>query len=343
MLMLESRAQSRLPVDDASQVGECRRTAQRLAEACDFDATDVGRVGIVATELANNVVKHAGRGELLVQAIRIGSAFTIEMVAVDRGRGMHVESCMRDGYSTAGTAGTGLGAVFRMSTLFDAYSFIDRGSVVVSRVDQTVRAGANGSGAHDKAPEFGAICLALAGEIECGDIWRIAQRGGEAALMVADGLGHGALAASASRAAAAAFAQRPFDSPSECMQRLHGALAGSRGAAAACAMLTAERAKLAYAGVGNISATVIGADRPKGMVSHNGILGVQLLRKQQFDYDYNPGNRVIMHSDGMSARWSLGDYPGLLSHHAAVIAAVLYRDHARARDDVTVIVWGGNT
>jgi anti-sigma regulatory factor (Ser/Thr protein kinase) len=341
MRMLESRTQSRLPVEEASQVGECRRTAQRLAEACEFDATDVGRVGIVVTELANNVVKHAGRGELLVQAIGHGGTFTIEVVAVDRGRGMHVESCMRDGYSTAGTAGTGLGAVLRMSTVFDAYSFIDRGSVVVSRVSQTVRPGGAGSGT--KEPEFGAVCLALEGEIECGDIWRIAHRGGEAAVMVADGLGHGPLAASASRAAATAFSERPFDPPSECMQRLHGALAGSRGAAAACAVLSSERPTLTYSGVGNISGAVISADRSKGMVSHNGILGVQLLRKQQFDYDYHPGNRVIMHSDGISARWSLGDYPGLAARHAAVIAAVLYRDHARARDDVTVVVWGGDT
>jgi anti-sigma regulatory factor (Ser/Thr protein kinase) len=341
--MLESRMQSRLRVEDASQVGECRRTAQRLAEACEFDATDVGRVGIVATELANNMVKHAGRGELLVQAICDGGTFTIEVVAVDRGRGMHVESCMRDGYSTAGTAGTGLGAVFRMSTLFDAYSFVDRGSVVVSRVSQTPRPGAAKLHAQEKTPEFGAICIALEGEIECGDIWRVAHRGGDSALMVADGLGHGPLAASAARAAAAAFAERPFDAPAECMQRLHGALAGGRGAAAACAVLSAEKAQLTYSGVGNISGTVIGGERSKGMVSHNGILGVQLLRKQQFDYDYNPANRVIMHSDGLSARWSLGDYPGLAAHHAAVIAAVLYRDHARARDDVTVVVWGGKT
>jgi anti-sigma regulatory factor (Ser/Thr protein kinase) len=329
--MLASRSQSRLPVEDPSHVGECRRLAQRLAETCDLDATLVGRVGIVATELANNLIKHAGGGELLIQAMDDNSVLTLEIVAIDRGPGMHIDTCMKDGYSTGGTAGTGLGAVLRMSTVFDAYSLIDRGTVVVSRI----------SAARPQAPEFGAICLAVAGEIECGDIWRIARHGEETVIMVADGLGHGPLAASASRALAAAFAERPFDPPSQCMQRFHDVLAGSRGAAAACAMVDRPQGKVIYAGVGNISGSVVSGDRSKGMVSHNGTLGLQLLRKQQFEYDYHPGSRVVMHSDGMSARWSIGEYPGLLTHHAAVIAAVLYRDHARTRDDITVVVWGG--
>jgi anti-sigma regulatory factor (Ser/Thr protein kinase) len=341
MRMLQSRIQSRLPVEDVTHVGECRRTVQRLAESLEFAVTLVGRLGIVATELANNLVKHAGRGELLIQALDDGDGVTIEVVALDRGPGMHVDTCMRDGYSTAGTAGTGLGAVLRMSSMFDVYSVVDQGTVVVSRVRQPASPTALGAESLEKAPEFGAVCLAMAGEIECGDIWRVAQRGDATVVLVADGLGHGPLAATASRAAAAAFMERPFDAPAECMQRLHNSLAGSRGAAAACAVLDPEKAKVIYSGVGNISGVSVNGDRSKGMVSHNGILGVQLPRKQQFEYDYNPGSRIVMHSDGMSARWSMGDYPGLFTHHAAVIAAVLYRDHARSRDDVTVVVCGG--
>jgi anti-sigma regulatory factor (Ser/Thr protein kinase) len=341
MRMLQSRMQSRLPVEDVTHVGECRRAVQRLAESLEFGVTLVGRLGIVATELANNLVKHAGRGELLIQALNDGDGVSIEVVALDRGPGMHVDTCMRDGYSTGGTAGTGLGAVFRMSSMFDVYSRIDQGTAVVSRVTQPAFPNALESAPLEETPEFGAICLAVAGEIECGDTWRVAQRGNATVILVADGLGHGPLAASAARAAAAAFVERPFDPPSECMQRLHNSLIGSRGAAAACAVLDPEKSKVIYSGVGNISGISVNGDRSKGMVSHNGILGVQLPRKQQFEYDYNPGSRVVMHSDGMSARWSIGDYPGLFTHHAAVVAAVLYRDHARTRDDVTVVVCGG--
>src|ERR1700679_2851288 len=183
MRMLASRSQSRLPVEDSSHVGECRRSAQRLAETCDLDATLVGRVGIVATELANNLIKHAGGGELLIQALDDNSVPILEMVAIDRGRGMHIDPCMKAGYSTGGTAGTGLGAVLRMSTVFDAYSLVDRGTVVVSRISRAVPSGSADSAALRKAPEFGAVCLALAGEIECGDIWRIAHHGEESVIM----------------------------------------------------------------------------------------------------------------------------------------------------------------
>ena len=340
MHLLESGSQSRMHVEDSSQVGDCRRTAQRLAEAYHFDQTLVGRIGIVATELANNLVRHAGRGELLIQALCDGEDVTIELVSIDRGPGMQVERCMRDGYSTGGTTGTGLGAISRLSTLFDVHSTEGQGTVAVSRIEKQAGAEPARPASRKSTPEFGAINLALTGEIECGDAWRIAARGESLAMMVVDGLGHGPLAATAARAAAVAFSEQPFAAPAEAMQHFHRALSGGRGAAAACALLNTQNSRVSYAGVGNISGSLVSTEKSRGMVSHNGILGVQLLRKQQFEYECSPGDRIVMHSDGMSARWSLSSYPGLFLRHAAVIAAVLYRDHARSRDDVTVLVSG---
>jgi anti-sigma regulatory factor (Ser/Thr protein kinase) len=129
MYLLDSGPQLRMQVEDSSQVGDCRRAAQRLAELHEFDDTLAGRVGIVATELATNVVKHAGRGELLMQAIRRSGDVAIELATIDRGPGMQVERCMRDGHSTGGTAGTGLGAILRLSSLFDVYSVEGQGTV----------------------------------------------------------------------------------------------------------------------------------------------------------------------------------------------------------------------
>jgi anti-sigma regulatory factor (Ser/Thr protein kinase) len=340
MHLLESGSQSRMHVQDSSQVGECRRAAQRLAESYHFDQTLVGRVGIVATELANNLVRHAGRGELLIQALCDTDGITIELVTIDRGPGMQVERCMRDGYSTGGTAGTGLGAISRLSSLFDVYSAEGQGTVAVSRIEKQAAEAPARPAPRKSAPEFGAINLAVAGEIECGDAWRIAARGESLAMMVVDGLGHGPLAATAARATVVAFSERPFDPPAEAMQHFHHALSGGRGAAAACALLDTGNSKVSYSGVGNISGSLVSTQKSRGMVSHNGILGVRLPRKQQFEYDCSPGERIVMHSDGMSTRWSLSSYPGLFFRHAAVIAAVLYRDHARNRDDVTVLVSG---
>jgi anti-sigma regulatory factor (Ser/Thr protein kinase) len=336
---LVSGSQLRLPVSDKSHVGECRRTAQRLGDGFNFDATCIGRACIIATELANNIVLHAGSGELLIQVLDDGTNAELEILAIDQGPGMRdVSECLRDGYSTAGTAGAGLGAVARLSSTFDIFSNVGQGTVVLSRTLKRRHMADSGTVQPRVRLEIGAVCLAVAGEIDCGDAWCVAGGGAATAILVADGLGHGTLAARASQEAVSTFKANPFDAPSDIMKNLHRDLAGGRGAAAACAQLQFSESKLVYSGVGNISGSVATTERSRGMVSHNGTLGVQLLRTQQFEYDWPQGSRVVMHSDGLSARWSLASYPGLQMRHAAVIAAILYRDFVRRRDDVTVVV-----
>jgi len=326
----------RVGIAAASDVGECRRTARRLAEGYMFDADEVGKICIVATELATNVLRHGGGGEVLVQMLDDGANPQLEMLAIDRGRGMRdVALCLRDGYSTGGTLGTGLGAVARLSSLFDVFSVPERGTVVLSRIS---RGGTRASSAAGERVEFGAVCVTLAGEIECGDTWRIADAGDRCALLVADGLGHGALAATAARDSALTFAARPFDAPAELLAAMHERLLGKRGAVAACAQLHLEEARVDYAGVGNIHGSIVGRESSRGLVSHHGTLGFTWARPRQFAYDWPAGDLLIMHSDGLSSRWNLAHLRGLHALHPALIAAVLYRDLGRARDDATVVV-----
>lgn len=331
-------AQSNLAITDSSSIGECRRTAKQLAEGFGFDETQAGQICIIATEIAANILKHAATGQVLMQVLDNGFSAEFEVLGMDKGPGMiNVDQCMRDGYSTNGTSGTGLGAISRLSSTFDVFSWAGKGTVVLSRS----RKRAWGSAPQPKSKsrfELGVICLAVSGEIECGDTWRAAEQDEAIALLVADGLGHGSLAAVASTAAATKFMQDPFAPPGNAMLGLHQSLSGTRGAAAACMILRAADMKIDYTGVGNISGAIATTERTRGMVSHNGTLGLQLLRTQQFAYDYPAGALVIMHSDGLSARWNLSDYPGLFKRHPAVIAGVLYRDNVRLRDDATVLV-----
>lgn len=329
--------QMRVEVSDPSHVGACRRTALRMAERWDFDETATGRVGLVATELATNLIRHAGRGELLIQPIEYDSELQIEILSIDSGTGMDdVDRCLQDGYSTAGTAGTGLGAVRRISAAFDLYSQVGSGSVVLSRV--AFRGASPPSSLPAETVHFGALSIALRGEIECGDNWSIAREGDRHSVLVIDGLGHGPLAAKAASAGITAFTQHAFSAPGEALRQLHRSLMGTRGAAAACISLDRQESHARYAGVGNIAGVLAGSGTQKGMISHNGTLGLTLGRTQELDYGWPPGAVIIMHSDGLTSRWSLSQYPQLAAHHPAIIAAILYRDHARGRDDTTVIV-----
>jgi hypothetical protein len=93
-----------------------------------------------------------------------------------------------------------------------------------------------------------------------------------------------------------------------------------------------------FAGVGNISCRVESFGERRQLVSHSGTLGHVLRRVQEFEFAFPAGALLILHSDGLTGRWSFDDYPGLLNKHAGLIAGVLYRDHDRGSDDVTVVV-----
>ncbi|MEJ0085006.1 MAG: ATP-binding SpoIIE family protein phosphatase [Pseudomonadota bacterium] len=316
--------QQRHVIDDSSKVGEARRAAQTLANF-EFNADIAGKVAIAATELANNMLLHAGGGELLVQTLGDEDDVTVELLAIDRGKGMaNVAQCMQDGYSTHGTSGTGLGAIRRLASEFDLHSMPGEGTLVMARFGATL------------ALRYGAVNVALEGEIECGDAWSLAHDADGIAVFVIDGLGHGTFAAEAARVGVGAFESNPFAAPQEILARANGLMSRTRGGAAACARAVGN--KLSYAGVGNISAMLVSPGKSQGLVSHNGTLGLHQRRTQQFEYQRDPGAFLVMHSDGISARGDLRNRPDVLACHPAIIAAALYRDYGRGRDDATVVV-----
>ncbi len=73
------------------------------------------------------------------------------------------------------------------------------------------------------------------------------------------------------------------------------------------------------------------------MVSHNGTAGVEVRKIQEYTYPWPENGLLILHSDGLATHWSLDDYPGLHQKRPSLIAGILFRDHNRGRDDVTVV------
>jgi len=115
-------------------------------------------------------------------------------------------------------------------------------------------------------------------------------------------------------------------------------LRGTRGAAVSLATIASGGAILRYCGVGNISARLDTELVSRGLVSSNGIVGGQFRRPQTFDYPYTDNALLILHSDGLQSRWDLSNYAGLRHRDPALIAAVLWRDYSRGRDDATIVV-----
>lgn len=314
---------------DASQVGDVRRLATRLARELGFDQTREGEVAIVASELATNLLKHAKEGEIAVQSD--ASCGRLHLWSFDRGPGMrNIAECFRDGYSTAGSPGTGLGAIRRLSTRCEIYSD-GGGTVVYAQM---------GGDADLGAISFAALTIPHPHETVCGDTWAVRASPNGAKVMMVDGLGHGPHAATASQTAQAVWHTEAQErSPLETLQSAHAALRATRGAAVALAWIDIERGQVRYGAVGNISAAIASlALKTRSLVSNNGTVGLEMRRLQEFQYPMNIDDVLIMHSDGIVTHWQLDRYPGLLARHPALIAGVLFRDCRRGRDDATVLV-----
>ena len=323
-----------VPVQDQSQVAEARRRATELAERHGFGGTDTGKVAIVATELATNLIKHSPGGEILVGTFEDAESSGVQLLALDKGPGMaNVAACLADGYSSAGTAGHGLGAVLRQSHFVDIASWPGVGTAVLARV-------APGQPTLARAPAgagWGAVSVPMPGENVCGDSWSVSNGAAGATLLVADGLGHGPDAAEASVEAVRLFHRFNGHLVPTLLDYVHGGLRATRGAAVAIARFDRDARKIIYSGVGNIAGVLAVNGTLRRMVSMAGTAGHIARKIQAFDYPFEAG-LIIMHSDGLQSSWTLERYPNLATFHPTLIAAVLYRDLTRGRDDATVLV-----
>jgi anti-sigma regulatory factor (Ser/Thr protein kinase) len=322
-----------LMIDDPSRVAQSRRIAAKVAEREGMPPDAASNAAIIASELASNLWKHAQRGELHIAPLSARGDAGIEILSLDRGPGIsNVSECLKDGHSTAGTAGTGLGAVRRLSDAFDICAYPGKGTIIVSQIlaKTTARPG--------RGFTLGLTSRPLSGEDVSGDAWAARLGENAAVIMIADGLGHGLLAADASGAAVDAFNGSNEQSPANLVQAIHGALRGTRGAAVAVASVDFSEPRVRFAGLGNIAGTVITSSKSHAMVSHNGTAGHEARHIREFLYPWTEQSIIVMHSDGLSTNWNPEAFPGLHRHHPSVIAALLYRDAARERDDACVIV-----
>ncbi len=330
-----------ITVTESSQIAEARQVASQLATTQGFDATSAGRVALVATELATNLVKHGGGGELLVCDYDAGSVGGVQLIALDKGKGIaDLDRSFEDGYSSEGTAGHGLGAIRRQSQQLDIASWPGLGTALMARVSAgpPPRAGPSVSAlVSESVSEYGCVSIPLHGEEVCGDACAAIHTEQGLAVIVADGLGHGSEAAIAANEAVRLFRKYRLQPIAELLASLHNGLRATRGAAVAIAHVDYARRSIKYGGIGNIAGAIVASESTRRMVSLNGTAGHNARKILSFDYAWSNG-LLIMHSDGLGTNWSLDRYPGLSRMHPTLIAAVLYRDYSRGRDDVTVLV-----
>jgi anti-sigma regulatory factor (Ser/Thr protein kinase) len=317
-----------LRVEDASAVAGCRKAVQIMAERLRFPAARIGQLALAITEAASNLHKHAEQGSLLLCVNRDGPQPGIDLVTIDAGPGVRdVTAALRDGHSTAGTLGIGLGAIQRLADFADLYSRPGHGTALVARF----RVGPPVS-----QPRWAGLIRPITGETECGDAYGVVLADDTVTAVLCDGLGHGPLAAAAAAAGVAAVLDDPAGEPAALLERVHRRMSGTRGGAVGVVQVGGQLAR--FAGLGNVAASIVSDGQRKSMISIPGIAGVQARTIRQFEYDVPPGSAVIVHSDGVSSRWEAAALPALEARDPLLIAAVLLAEAGVHRDDAGVLV-----
>src|SRR5262249_9176978 len=251
-----------------------------------FNEVDAGRVALVTTELATNLIKHAPGGEILVGADEGEGDDGIQVIALDRGRGIaNVQACLADGDSSAGTAGRGLGGVFRQCPFVDIAPWQGIGTAILARIDPGKTKGMRAK----PQPGFGAVSVAKSGEDVCGDAWAIDQNGATTTLFVADGLGHGPNAAEAAAEAVRLFRGFPGHQVPTLPDYVHGGLRSPRGAAVSLARYDPVSRQVIFGGIGNVAGALASRDGLRRMVAMPGTAGYNVRKIQSFQYPFESG------------------------------------------------------
>ncbi len=321
-------------IKEKSAVMEARRRTRACALELGLDGADAERAAIVTTEVATNMVRHAGGGRILVSPAAWAGPRTLAIVAADKGNGIeNIDRMMMDGVSTGGSAGIGLGAMERQSDDLDILTRAGEGTIITAQIR------ARNETYTPRALDVAVLTLNHPGQAVCGDGWAVCPRGVTTDLMVCDGLGHGPEAQRAAETAVAAFAEAT-GSPQTVLAKLSDAIVDTRGAVAMIAGINAVEESLIYSGIGNISGMICAPRaQVRRLASRDGRLGTpQRANGHEETVSFARGDVLIMHSDGIRTLRDLGDRPELMFRRPLTIAAAIMDAYERASDDACVLV-----
>ncbi len=324
-----------LKADDRSYFALLKKEVHALALSANFSEQKVGEIDIIVAEMVSNLVKHAGGGQLLVKLIEESSLQGIELISVDNGAGMtDISRMVADGVSTKNTLGQGLGAIKRLSNLFQVYSQKDWGTVILSRLFE------NDLPQFQKptVSEIKAVVLPKPGETACGDGFFYTVNNDYIRLFLGDGLGHGIEAEKAVLTAGAAFETCNEVEPVTIIRTINEAVKKTRGLVGTVAVFSIKNKSWKICGIGNIMTKIISLTNTKNYMAYNGIIGLNVpntLNTQEVEYE--KGQYIILCSDGIKSRWDTIKYPAIIRYDLSILAATIIKDYSRNTDDMSVV------
>jgi anti-sigma regulatory factor (Ser/Thr protein kinase) len=328
---------TRFTASDRSYFSLIKREIRRQAEEAGFGAKRLSELDVVVSEITSNLHKYAVDGEILAGSFKEGDNHYIELISIDNGPGMAFpQKMMEDGVSTSNTLGTGLGSIKRFSDKFDIYSMKDWGTVLLSRIYMNTYITKSESASR---LDFRPLVIAMPGQKKSGDgsYYKITDQYFK--LLVADGLGHGEEANYAVNRAVEAFRSCPYHSPAAMIKYIHQSIRGTRGMVGTIVVYDFDKKSWKVAGVGNITTRMSNFLDIKNLMSHNGIIGLNIpntINDQEVPLENY--HQVTLCSDGIKARWEWSKFSGINRCDLSIQAAAIYKDFARQTDDMSVVM-----
>jgi len=120
------------------------------------------------------------------------------------------------------------------------------------------------------------------------------------------------------------------------MAGLHQRLQGSRGAAVGLCAIDATVGSVDYVGIGNTGIRRFGASETR-LVSKDGIVGQNMRSPLLQSLKLEPGDVLVLYTDGVSDRFSASDYPSVLLHEPKEVVRVVLDRFGKDHDDSACI------
>ena len=117
---------------------------------------------------------------------------------------------------------------------------------------------------------------------------------------------------------------------------LHQHLKGTRGAAVGLCAIDAAAGRVDYVGTGNTSIRRFGRTETR-LVSQDGVLGQNMRTPRPQTIQLEPGDLIVLYTDGVSDRFTSDDYPGLLLHAPKDVANNIVQRFGKDHDDAACI------
>lgn len=310
--------------------------ARDYAREIGFEDVAAEEIALVVRELALNILHHGGEGTLTLRFSVVGDRSGLEVEAVNPGAPIaEVEEAFRDGYSTRGSFGYGLGTVNRLMHRVSVESpWVDGSGTRVVATRWLYRPSRPAAAFLDA----GVASRAHPDAHDNGDAVLITSWEDRSLVGVIDGLGHGNPAMRASRAARQYVLRHAREPLREIFRGVDRVCRGTRGVVMALVRFDWADQTATVGNVGNVEVRVFGHDERLGFQVRRGFLGRSAPKPPVRTSPWPMAATMVMHTDGVRSSRLRDAYRELEHLETRPLASGLLQRLALGRDDATVAV-----